>query len=70
MDSREIIRVELHNAAVKAGEALDAERQKLARIPRSDAAARRAQALKIQAAACEHQRCLEALFQTERSNSQ
>lgn len=68
MDSRELIVAEIHTAAVKSGEALDAERQKMAALPRSDLEARRVQALRIQAAAVEHQRCLDALFQTARSS--
>ena len=63
------IRAEIHNAAVRAQEAVDRERQKLAEIPRRDFDRRRVQALKIQAAQVEAQRCLDALFSTEPSNS-
>jgi hypothetical protein len=59
-------KAELHNAAVEASERLDAERQKLTEI--SEPGARRAQALRIQAAAIEAQRCLDALFHSEPSN--
>lgn len=66
MDSRELIAREIEAAAVKSGEALDVERRKMAQLPRSSSAARRVQSLKIQAAAVEHERCLQALFQTAR----
>lgn len=68
MDStREIIAREIEQAAVKATEALDAERRKMAHIPKNNTIARRSQALKIQAAAFEQERCLKALFQTDGS---
>jgi hypothetical protein len=65
----EEIRAEIHTAAVDAQEAVDRERQKLAEIPRNDFDRRRVQALRVQAAQVEAQRCLDALFSTEPSNS-
>lgn len=63
------LRAGIHNAAVAAQEAVDRERQALAAIPKREIDKRRVQALKVQAAAAELDRCLAALFSTEPTNS-
>jgi hypothetical protein len=60
------IRAALEQAALGANDALDRERAKLTDL--TDPAARHAQQLRVQAAAVEAQRCLDALFASEPSN--
>ena len=65
--TREVIRAELERATLAAD---DAHRDELAKYhAQREPRARAAQWLRVQAAAAEHQRCLEALFATEPGNS-
>jgi len=65
LNSREQIKKQVHDAAVVAGERLDALRQELARC--ADPDRRRLLSLRIQAAAVERDKCLAALFVTPRT---
>jgi hypothetical protein len=65
ISSREHIQRQLQTASLGASEKLDALRQQLAH--ETDPERRRALSLKIQAAAIERDRCLQALFATPRT---